>query len=156
MFETMFKSSVFSLSCRILIPFLLLCSVKIVSVNLKMWRKTTRDKMQYANLWLQLMHDAFLELPGNKTSSPCYFSQGSERGSGAKEQARLKTLEIVDLLDISRDTLSKVGRAITVTNNWHSFTVATHITLHHCNFRMTESSWGRWGNNISSPWQQVN
>lgn len=35
-------------------------------------------------------------------------------------------LEIVDLLDISRDTLSKVGRALTVTNNWHSFSGYTY------------------------------
>lgn len=48
----------------------------------------------------------------------------SKRASEAQNSEN--NLEIVDLLDISRDTLSKVGRALTVTNNWHSFSGHTY------------------------------
>lgn len=48
----------------------------------------------------------------------------SKRASEAQNSEN--NLEIVGLLDISRDTLSKVGRALTVTNNWHSFSRHTY------------------------------
>lgn len=48
----------------------------------------------------------------------------SKRASEAQNSEN--NLEIVALLDIRRDTLAKVGRALTVTNNWHSFRGRTY------------------------------
>lgn len=70
-----------------------------------------------------------LSYPGTK---PAHLGASRRvRREDEEEKSKLgshsqNNLEIVDLLDISRDILSKVGRALTVTNNWHSFSGYTY------------------------------
>lgn len=56
-------------------------------------------------------------------NSPCCFLQDSQEEEEKNEEEFVlgNEVEILDLLDIRVDNLSKEGRALTVTNNWQPF-----------------------------------
>lgn len=102
--------------------------------------------MQYIQIEPKPLPTCYLGIKGAHLGASRRVQREDQEGKsklGSHSENNLQIVDLLDdiLLDISRDTLSKVGRALTVTNNWHSFSGHTYYLA---SWQLSyDTSWGQ-------------